>query len=859
MKISRSLKSQAFRLVRFVLERNDHLPFFGDFNEIYNDKARTEGVIRARLWCVGQIVRSLPFYFTYSISWSFIMLLNYIKTALRNIKRHKGYAFINILGLAIGMACSLLIFSWIQDELSYDRFHEKANRIYRVEFDQKYDTGLFHVGVTSLPLGPAVKEEVPEIRESVRVVRLGSMLFRKDDKLFYEESNVAVDPSYLDIFSFPLERGDARTALRDTNSVVLSKPMAEKIFGRNDPLGKVININNRWDMKVTGVLKEIPSNSTYRYSCLLPFDIMTSAGIRTDNWQSNYILTFVLLGEQSSADEAAAKVQRTVEKHHPRGAPDQTYMLQPLTRLHLHGHYGFDRSIGPVKYVYIFCVISFVVLLIACINFMNLYTARSRKRSREVGLRKVVGAVKNQVILQFYTESIVYTLFSLMLALLLVFLLLPAFNGLTGKEISLFSGNILAALTALVLIAVFTGILAGSYPSLYLSSFQPARVLKGSIFGGPKSGLFRRILVVSQFALSVALIIGTGVVIDQLSYIKTMNPGYDKDNILYVRLRGNTAESLDVLKAEILKSPAVVGVSASGELPSAVYSNTNGLSWDGSDPETSISFSMLTVDHDFVGTMGFKLLEGRDFSSEFASDMETGIIINAKGRQVMGKDSVFETRLSVDKDDFTIVGVVEDFHFQSLREEVEPLFMIMNRKGIYNLLVRIRSGEVAAAVSHIEETWKRVIPAFPFEFGFLNESFQSLYTAEERLGRILRAFASLAVFIACLGLFGLASYMAEQRTKEVGIRKVLGASASQVTLLLCREFLLLVLLANAISWPVMFLVMNGWLKGFAYRAGFNVFIYAAALAAALIVALLSVGFQALRAAHADPAVSLKHE
>jgi ABC-type antimicrobial peptide transport system permease subunit len=408
-------------------------------------------------------------------------------------------------------------------------------------------------------------------------------------------------------------------------------------------------------------------------------------------------------------------------------------------------------------------------------------------------------------------------------------------------------------------IAVFTGILAGSYPSLFLSAFQPTQVLKGTFKGGPGSALFRRILVVSQFALSVALIIGTGIVLNQLSYMKTMNPGYDKDNILYVSLRGNTRESFDVLKAEILKSPAVKEVSASGELPSAVYSNTDGLSWDGMDPETNISFSMLTVDNDFVRTMGLELLEGRDFSMEHPTDVETGIIINAKGRQVMGKTGVAGERLSIGGEDYTIVGVVKDFHFQSLREEVEPLFMFMNRDRIYNMLVRIDSGDASAAVSHIEKTWKGVVPAFPFEFGFLDESFESLYKDEERLGKILRAFAGLAVFIACLGLFGLASYLAEQRTKEVGIRKVLGASATQITMLLCREFVLLVLLANAIAWPVMFLVMNGWLKGFAYRAGFNVFIYAVALGAALVVAVLSVGAQALRAAHANPAVSLKHE
>jgi putative ABC transport system permease protein len=859
MKESRHSQGLPFRAIRFILERNGHLPFLGDFSEIYQSRIRSRGVVMARLWCAAQIIRSFPVFIAYSVSWGFFMLYNYIKTALMNIKRHKGYAFINIFGLAIGMACSLLIFLWVQDETSFDRFHENASRIYRVEFDQKYSTGLFHVGVTCYPLGPAVKEEVPEVIESVRVVRLGSMLFRQGEKAMYEDNNVAVEPSYLDIFSFPLESGDAKTALTDIHSVVLSKTMAEKFFGDKDPMGQVININNRWDMKVTGVLKKIPANSMLQYSCLIPFDILATLGSRLDNWQGNSILTFVLLGKKSSPEPATAKIQATVEKHHPNGAQDQTYTLQPLTRLHLYGHYGFDRSAGPIKYVYIFSIIAFVVLLIACINFMNLATARSGSRAKEVGMRKVVGAVKSQVIRQFYVESIVYTLISLLLAVGLVLLLLPFFNTLAGKQISLLSADIAVVLLGLFGIAVFTGVLAGSYPSLFLSAFQPAQVLKGSLKGGPRSGLFRRILVVSQFSLSVALIIGTGVVINQLSFMKNMNPGYDKENILYATMRGKTRESFDTLKAEILKSPAVKDVTASGELPSAVYSNTSGVTWDGADPESDISVSMLNVDNDFVRTIGLELLEGRDFSKDHPTDAETGIIINAKGRQVMGKTNVAGDRLTIGEEDYTIVGVVKDFHFQSLREQVEPLFMYMNRDRIYTLLVRIKAGAASDAVSHTEKTWKKIIPAFPFEYGFLDKEFETLYVAEERLGHILRAFAGLAVFIACLGLFGLASYMAEQRTKEVGIRKVLGASMSQVTLLLCKEFVFLVVLANAIAWPVMFLVMKGWLKNFAYRAGLNAFIFASALGLALVVAVLSVGFQAVRAARTNPAVSLKHE
>ncbi|MBN2408927.1 MAG: ABC transporter permease, partial [Candidatus Aminicenantes bacterium] len=676
MRNNQPSQSLPFRLARCALERNGHLPLLGDFSEIYHDMVRTRGLFRARLWCAGQIVRSIPAVIAYSSSWSVIMLANYIKIAIRNIKRQKGYSFINVFGLGLGMACAVLIFLWVQDELGYDRFHEKAERIYRVEFDQRYSTGLFHVGVTCYPLGPAVKKEVPEVAEVARVVRLGSVLFRQAEKAMYEDNIVAVDPSYLDIFSFPLESGDKKTALSDIHSIVLSQPMAKRFFGEKDPLGQVINMNNLWDVKVTGVLKEIPANSTLRYSCLIPFDVLAAAGRRVDNWQGNSILTYVLLGEQNSAEMATKKIQSTVAKHNPDGARDQAYTLQPLTRLHLYGHYGFDRSMGPIKYVYIFSFIAFIVLLVACINFMNLATARSGKRSREVGMRKVVGALKSQIVRQFYIESIVYTLIALLLAVLLVYLSLPFFNTLSGKHLSLQSVDFTAALLGLLGIAVFTGVLAGSYPSMFLSAFQPSLVLKGMLKKGRGGrGRFRRILVVTQFSLSVALIIGTGVVLRQLDFMKSVDTGYDKDNIIYVSLRGNTRESFDILKAEILKSPVVRDVTASGELPSAVYSNTDGVTWEGQDPDSSISFSMLTVDNDFVRTMGLELLEGRDFSREYPADAESGVIINAKGRQVMGKTNVAGDRMRIGEDEVAIVGVVKDFNFQSLREEVEPLFM----------------------------------------------------------------------------------------------------------------------------------------------------------------------------------------
>jgi ABC-type antimicrobial peptide transport system permease subunit len=516
---------------------------------------------------------------------------------------------------------------------------------------------------------------------------------------------------------------------------------------------------------------------------------------------------------------------------------------------------------GQIKYVYIFSLIAFFVLLIACINFMNLSTARSANRAREVGVRKVVGALKGHIIRQFYGESVIYAFIALVFAVILVVLLMTPFNNLSGKELSLGilgSGMILVGFLGVTL---FTGLVAGSYPALFLSSFQPVRVIKGSLKSGTGGSLFRRILVVVQFALSIFLIIGTVVVYSQLHYMKNRDIGYDKEHLVYIPMRGQTGQFYEALKNALVRDPRILGVTGSGHRPSNIGSNSSGANWDGKDPDQVVLIGISSVDYDYIDTIGIELKEGRPFSKEFGTDQTEAFIVNEEVAKLMGKESIVGERFSFAGRDGHIIGVMKNFHYYSLRNKIEPLAIYLRpaAEGFYYTMIRIPSENISASLDFVKETWQRVVPAFPFEYSFLVEDFEYYYRSEERMGDLLKYFSILAVFIACLGLFGLASFSAEQRTKEIGIRKVLGASAQQITLLLCREFFVLVLLANIIAWPVAYFVMGNWLQDFAYRTSLGLLTFVLTMALALVIALLTVSFQAVKAAVANPVDALKYE
>jgi predicted permease len=787
------------------------------------------------------------------------VLKNYLKVALRNIRRHPGYSTINIAGLAIGLACCLFILIWVMDELSYDKFHENAPHLYRVEENQYYSGRVYHVTVTPYPLAPALKADFPEIIEATQYVGVGGQLIRYGEKAFFETGIRAVAPAFFRMFTFPFIKGDSNTALDDPFSLVISEEIAEKYFGEEDPIGKVFSVNNRYDMKVSGVMKNVPDNSYLQFDMVIPYALLEKVGAVSDSMGSNSILTFVQLQKGTSLPQINDKIRGFIKKHVPDSVTELELAL--YSRIHLHQYFGYGRDMGQIKYVYIFSLIAFFVLLIACINFMNLSTARSANRAREVGVRKVVGALKSHIIRQFYGESVIYAFIALAFAVILVVLLMSPFNNLSGKELSLgILGNWLI-LAGFLGVTLFTGLVAGSYPALFLSSFQPVKVIKGSLKSGAGSSLFRRILVVVQFALSIFLIIGTVVVYNQLHYMKNRDVGYDKEHLVYIPMRGQTGRFYEALKNALVRDPRILSVTGSSHRPSNIGSNSGGANWDGKDPDQVVLIGMSSVDYDFIDTIGIELTEGRSFSKEYGTDQTEAFIVNEEVAKLMGKESVVGENFSFVGRDGHIIGVMKNFHYYSLRNKIEPLAIYMRPpdQGFSYTLIRIPSENISASLDFVEETWQKVVLGFPFEYRFLVEDFEYYYRSEERMVDLLKYFSILAVFIACLGLFGLASFSAEQRTKEIGIRKVLGASAQQITLLLCKEFFVLVLMANIIAWPVAYFVMRNWLQDFAYRTSLGMLTFVLTMLLALIIALLTVSFQAVKAAIANPVDALKYE
>jgi ABC-type antimicrobial peptide transport system permease subunit len=836
---------------------SEHFPLIGDFEEIYSEIVAERGPLSASLWYWGQILRSIPLFISNSMYWSVAMLKNYLKVIFRNIRKHRGYSFINITGLAIGMACCLLISIWVLDELGYDKFHEKAPNLYRVEEDQYYSGRIFHVSVTPHPLGPALVDEIPEIVEATRYVWSGGLLFRYGEKAFFEYDVRAVDPSFLQMFTFPLVKGDKNRALDSPHSLIISEDIAEKYFGTEDPLGKVITINNTQEFTVTGVAKNVPHNSTFQFEVLLPYTFLEKIGRTNLEFGSNSIGTYVELTPHATMEQVNEKILGFIKAKVPNSVTE--LVLKPFTKIHLHSYWGYEKDAGAIQYVYMFSIIAIFVLLIACINFMNLSTARSANRAKEVGMRKVVGALKSHLIRQFYGESVVFAFIALVLAAGIVTALLPAFSKFAHKDLSWNVAGIGTIFVGVAAITFFTGMVAGSYPALFLSAFQPVKVIRGTLKSGAASSWFRKILVVVQFSLSILLVIGTVVVYQQLTYMKAKRLGWDREHLVYIPLRSDVKKAYDTLKIELLKDSHVLNATASSELPSYIGSNSSNFNWEGKDPDFKTLIGNNPVDYDFVETLKIGMKEGRSFSREYSSDRTSAFVINEEVARLMGRESVVGESCTFFGREGTIIGVMKNWHYQPIRRKIEPLVLYINPEGTHVMLIRIPAGNISESLTSIENVWKRVIPNYPFEHYFLDENFDEMYRREESIGTLLKYFAALAIFVACLGLFGLASFTSEQRTKEVGIRKVLGATVSNITVLLCREFFLLVFISNIIAWPVAYFLMRNWLQSYAYRTSLSVLIFIGAMAIALIVALLSVSFQALRAATANPINSLRYE
>lgn len=785
------------------------------------------------------------------------MWWNYTKTAWRSLHRHRGYAAINIASLTAGMVCTVLILLWVRDELSYDRLHRDVDALYQIQENQQYSAGRYHVNVTPYPVGPVFAAEIPVLLQMSRYAWSGGLLCRYEDKAFYEDDVRAVDADFLRMFAFPLAAGDARTALDDPHSLILAPAVARKYFGDADPLGQVIQVNNESAMTVTGVLAEIPANSTLRFSLLVPMEFHRELGRYNDSWGTNEINTFVRLQHGADAGAVAGKMTAMQRERLPDSRVE--YVLAPMADRHLHSHFGFGSPPGDIQYVYLFSALAGFVLLIACINFMNLATARSSRRAQEIGLRKVVGALRGHMIRQFLGESVLYAALAVLCALPLVAALLPWFNGLAGKQIApgaAWDGPVLVFLAG---VALVTGLVAGSYPALFLSSLRPVATLKGSLRTGTGSAAFRRVLVVTQFALSIGLIIGTGVVYRQVAFMRGRQLGYDKEQVLSIRMRGQIPEAYEKLKEALTSSPAIAAVSAVQQRLPYIGSNSSGAEWEGKDPELDLPIGNTQVDYDFVAAMGIEMVEGRAFSREFPSDTSSAFLINESLARLMDFESAVGQSFQLWREG-RVIGVMKDFHFKPVRDEIEPLALwLSDPRRMPWMVVKLAPHGAVAGVQFLEETWERLVPDYPLEYTFMDRDFDGMYRSEERMGQVLRWAAAMAVIIGCLGLVGLASFMAEQRTREIAVRKVLGAPVAGIMLTLTQDFTRWVLVANVIAWPAAWYVMERWLRTFAYRVDVGWLVPALAGGAALAIAGLTVSYQAGRAALTNPIQALRNE
>ncbi len=807
------------------------------------------------------------------------MFLNSVKTALRNLLKHKGYSLINIIGLAIGMAACILILLYVRHELSYDTYNTHADRTYRTAMKARWGGRDFDIAVCAAPMAQAMVDEIPEIVEAARFRERGLFIVQYGSISFREQRVIYADQSALDVFTIPLLKGDRKTALESPFTMILSRETADKYFRDEDPVGKTLRINSEVDYQVTGVFEEIPQNSHFHFDIMIAMDSLEES--KDQIWLSQNFHTYVLLREDADWQEVNAKLAGLMERYFMpqiaqvlgksleeiRQSTDMfaEFYLQPLLSIHLHSDLQAElESNGDIRYVYIFSAIALFVLLIASINFMNLATARSAGRAKEVGIRKVLGSQRRQLIRQFLTESLLLSGVSMVFALVLVILILPLFNNLAGKALSLpllFQGPMIGLL---LLITGVTGFFAGSYPAFFISAFQPVKVLKGHFKSGIKSGRLRSVLVIFQFAASIILIIGTLVVYRQLNYVQNKKLGFEKEQILILNNAYLLGDQAEAFRDAMLSHSQVTNGTISGYLPIPSNRNQSAVFPEGErDSAQASSFQNWIIDYDYIDTLGMKIVEGRNFSREYSTDVDAALINQSTAKQFGWLDPIGRHvgRFVNDQGDvklYTVVGVVEDFHYESLRNHIGPMVLFLGNSNSL-MSFRIKTEDIANTVGLLERRWIEFRPNQPFEFMFMDERFNQLYRAEQRIGKIFGVFASLAVVIGCLGLFGLAAFTAEQRTKEIGIRKVLGASAPGIIQLMLREFVALVGLANLVAWPIAYLVMRRWLQDFAYRTSPGLLIFLGAGGVTLFIALITVSFQAVKAALADPIRSLRYE
>ena len=790
------------------------------------------------------------------------MFKNYFKTAVRNLWKNKVFSSINIMGLALGLACSLLIMLWVNDEYNVDAFHKNGSQLYSVYEKQHQDDGM-----SSFFGGPGVmademKRVLTEVQYATNFAWNDLSTFEANNKIIKESGNHA-GADFFKMFSYPLLQGNAITALNDPSNIAISRKMAEDFFGSPaEAIGKTIRYQNNKDFKVTAVFENVPKNSTEQFDFILTWQHFLEGNSWAKDWTNNGPSCFIMLRKGTDAAAFEKKISRFLDAYN-KEQTSHFYVrlgIEKYSDVYLHSNFDKNGNLsgGRIQYVKLFSIVAIFILLIACINFMNLTTARSVKRAKEIGVRKVVGAVRFALIRQFIGEALVIVTIAITISLLIVMLVLPSFNQLTDKQIELPLYDSTFWLSILALLFV-TGFIAGSYPALYLSSFKPVRVLKGSMKFSSSALWFRKGLVVFQFMLSIVLIIGTIVVSKQVNYIQKTNLGYDRENLLYIPLEGDLIAKYELFKNEALNTQGIKNISRITDNPTQIENGTGGVEWIGKDPNLSIDFTQSAVGYDFAKTMHLQFTQGRDFSKNFPTD-SVGYIINESALKIIGYKNPIGKPLTFWQKPGTIIGVLKDFHFNSLHVPIRPMVLRLGENIEWGqALVKTQPGKTKEALASLERICKELNPKFPFTYKFSDEEYAKLYGSEQVIDKLANYFAFLAIFISCLGLLGLVMFTAEQRTKEFGIRKVLGASPVTLFNLLSKEFLVLVLIALIIASPLAWLAMHNWLQNYAYKIDISWWMFIVAGIAAILIALITVSFQAIKTSLANPVKSLRTE
>jgi len=853
-------------LNRILHDREWKTPL-GDFEEFYNEYVQENSLFKAYLWYWGQIIKLFTQKIMHTLCWRAVMFKNYMKVAFRNLFRYRGYTSLNIIGLAAGIACCIYILLYVQFELSYDTYHKDTDRIYRVAKSVKTKAGTGEFASVSVMMAPALKENFPQVEHAVRIRGQRDSAVRQGDKIFKEEGKklIHIDPDIFKIFDIPFIQGDPSTALERPFTAVITQDIANKYFGNENPVGKTITVDTV-NYEITGIMENPPGNTHIQYAFLMSWKTIENHEWH-QGWQPMNVPTYIKLAEGVDpvkfAEQISLVARENMKEDLAQSGGEYTSFLQPIESIHLHSNLIWELGTpGNPHYIYIFSAVGVLILLIAGMNFINLSTARSANRSGEVGMRKVVGAQRVQLIWQFIGESTFISVIALIVALLLVIVSMPFYNDLAGTRFTLTNLIQPGVLISFLVLVLFIGIVAGSYPALFLSAFKPVSVLRGNLSAGSRGSVMRKILVIGQFALSITLIIGTILFYQQLHFMKNKSLGFDKEQKLIINMQGNSIgrNNFQLFKEEFLKHPSVAGATFSSSVPGRWR-----YLWrqypTGEEATNANAINCMQVDHDFITEYGLEIIAGRAFKREMSTDeSDRGYILNEAAVKAFGWNSPEEALTKTLRDErVPVLGVLKDYHFRGLQSTIEPLGIFLMVEDYRYLSLKVKTEELGKTISYVENKYKELFPDKVFDYFFLDADFNSQYHSEERIGKIFSVFTFFGLFIACLGLFGLASFIAEQRTKEIGIRKVLGSSIIGIIALLTKEFVKWVGAGTIIAWPAAYFAVSIWLRDFAYRIspGWSSFILAAL--AALIIALLTVSYQAVKAATANPVEALKYE